>query len=74
MNTETMTLEDGTTAQVGDRVFNYYDRFPVTIDRIGYDGWADTITDDGSRGPILNGQRMCSLEFAARRGWYQAAC
>lgn len=68
-NATTITLKDGSTAKVGDRVFNYYDRFPVTITYIDYEGWCDTYEDDGSRGPSLNGERMCSINFAAAKGW-----
>lgn len=63
-----ITLADGTEATTGDRVFNYYDRFPVTLTTYD-DGWYDTLKDDGSRGPMLNGERLCSLVFAERKGW-----
>jgi hypothetical protein len=69
MTKSTIVLEDGTTAAIGDRVFNYYDRYPVHIVTIDDEGWCDTTTDDGSRGPLLNGARMCSITFAERKGW-----
>lgn len=65
----TLTLEDGTVASPGDWIYNYYDRFPVRLGRIGPDGWADTRREDGTPGPMLNGERLCSLEFAASKGW-----
>jgi len=69
---DSIKLEDGTTATTGDRVFNYYDRYPVTIAGIDGEGWCYTTRDDGSRGPSLNGARMCSLAFAVRKGWLSA--
>lgn len=63
-------LSDGSTATTGDRVFNYYDRYPVTLGPVDSDGWFDTIRDDGTRGPMLNGERLCSLETAADKGWH----
>lgn len=67
-NTE-ITLADGTTATIGDRVFNYYDRHPVTILAIDAEGWCYTRLDDGPNGPSLNGERMCSIGHARRQGW-----
>ena len=72
----TYTLEDGTTAKVGDRVFNYYDRQPVTItgDDFGGDGWFLVTNDEpvaeGSefhRSYSLNGERCCSLDNPAAK-------
>lgn len=64
-----ITLEDNIPADVGDRVYNYYDMYPVTIVAIDPSGWCDTITDSGQRGPLLNGERMCSIETAIKKGW-----
>ena len=63
------TLEDGTSATEGDRVFNYYDREPVTIGADDGEGWFDTIRDDGTRGKLLDGSRCCSIETATRKRW-----
>jgi hypothetical protein len=41
----------------------------VTIVAIDTDGWCDTHRDDGSRGPLLNGERMCSIGTAQAKGW-----
>lgn len=77
-------LADGTRANVGDDVFNYYDMVPVKIlrtscseitheatlraeipcDGCGPKGWYWT-----SDGKLLNGERMCSLETARRKGY-----
>jgi hypothetical protein len=65
-------LECGHVAEQGERVYNYYDHFPVTLLEEDRDGWWDTIKDDGTRGPLLNGERMCSLETARQKGWYDA--
>ena len=69
------TTEDGVTVRVGDRVYNYYDMKPGRIDRfVGYmpDAWFDVAHDDGTVS-VLNGQRICSLEFAQRRGFRDAS-
>lgn len=64
-----ITLEDGYTAMVGDKVYNYYDMREVTIVRIDTDGWADCRRDDGAGMDMLNGARMCSLTTATNKGW-----
>jgi hypothetical protein len=64
-----ITLEDGTKATIGDRVYNYYDCYPVTITAIDREGWADTVKDNGERGPWLNGERLCSVATALAKGW-----
>lgn len=60
----TVVLEDGVSATVGDRVFNYYDMRVATIVRIADDGWCDT-----AEGDLVNGPRMCSTAFAQSKGW-----
>lgn len=62
--------EDGLTLQAGERAFNYYDHevgeiVPGTVDA---DGWFTFRHDDGTS-KCLNGERICSLAYAGRRGW-----
>ena len=67
-NTITITTEDGATATKGDRLYNYYDMKPGTIGRMEHDGWFEFNHEDGTRS-FLNGQRVCTIAFAARKGW-----
>ncbi len=62
------TLADGTPAMVGDIVYNYYDMHQVVLGEPipGIAGWFDTKRIGGGNGPMLNGERMCSMEFARR--------
>lgn len=69
--------DDNITVQTGDRVYNYYDMRPGVIgESNGYDdqpdspnyGWFTFVGDDGRRS-TLNGQRICSMAFAASEGW-----
>jgi len=67
--------EDGVIVHAGDRVYNYYDMEPGHIESgshslmiNGGDIWFDFKADNG-RVSILNGQRICSIEFAKRRGF-----
>jgi hypothetical protein len=55
----TIVTADDFTVDEGSRVFNYYDGEWGTIGRIGNDGWFDHIREDGSRGSLLNGDRVC---------------
>ena len=70
-----LPLADGTYAREGDRVFNHYDRYAVTIYKIDatpeVNGiyWCQTTMTDGHYGPTLDGHRMVSLDFAQRKGW-----
>ena len=70
---ESMVLEDGTVANEGDTVWNFYDMVPALIVSIGSDGWADTECYDEEKDltthPMLDGSRMCSLAFARKKGW-----
>ena len=68
-NATRIRTEDGVTVRKGDRVFNYYDRVYCVIaqDPDG-EGWFDTTSDDGRR-TLLNGERICSVAFAGRKGW-----
>jgi len=61
--------EDGVMVQPGDTVFNYYDMKVCTIGTPDDQGWFDTTNQDGSRGAYLNGERICSMGFAGRKGW-----
>lgn len=78
-------LEDGAIVAhaVGTRVFDYYSMKVGTITRTAthadrslypnheLDGgawWVDVTHDDGSR-TMLDQSRMCSIEYARRRGW-----
>lgn len=48
----------------GDRVWNFYDLRWVTIaEEPDADGWFSTTEEDGSRGPLLNGERITSREI-----------
>ncbi len=62
-------MEDGRTAEVGTKAYNYYDRYPVVIDSIDHDGWADCSEVGGTRTAMLDGQRLCSVETAKNKGW-----
>jgi hypothetical protein len=66
--------EDGVTLKEGDRAYNYYDMKPGKIGKFSGnvpDPWFDFDHDDGTRA-LLNGQRICSVEFAKRRGFRDA--
>jgi hypothetical protein len=85
VNNETkigIRTEDGKIVHDGDRVYNYYDMVPCTIKFGPYgptiyhegadanqDIWFDTVQDDGRHSAILNGQRICTIEYAKRRGF-----
>ena len=69
-----ITTEDGVDLVEGDRAFNYYDMQPGTIGRLDPytqqgDQWFDFDHDDGTCA-YLNGSRICTLEFAQRKGWH----
>ena len=72
--------EDNVPVKVGDRVYNYYDMEPGfirSIDTVYNDGkdakhdiwfnFSSVNEDYGSA--LLNGQRICSIEFARQRGF-----
>ena len=65
-----VVTEDGATLQQGDRAYNYYDMKPGMIEDLNPAdrGWFKFLHDDGTTA-FLNGQRICSLTFAARRGF-----
>jgi hypothetical protein len=61
--------EDGVTLEAGDRAYNYYDRKSGRImNEPGDEGWFDFQEVDGTI-RSLNGERICSLEYAQSRGW-----
>lgn len=62
--------EDGVTLSGGDRAFNYYDRKVGTIipDSFDREGWFTFDHEDGTS-TCLNGSRVCSVDFARRKGW-----
>jgi hypothetical protein len=64
------------------RVYNYYDMVPGTIrirqydvdkitseTNIRRDIWFEFIREDNGQTTILNGERICTIEFAKRRGF-----
>jgi len=52
---------DGHVAFPGFRVWCHYDLTWVTIgEDVDGQGWFSTTRDDGSRGPVLNGDRICT--------------
>jgi hypothetical protein len=67
-----IVTEDGVTVNEGDRVYNYYDMKPCVIVpntiRMMPDAWFDT-EDDNGKVSVLNGQRICTIEYAKRRGF-----
>lgn len=62
--------EDGARIEPGQPAFNYYDQKPgfIVPGSIAPDGWfLFRHTDDSTK--CLNGERICSLEFAQSKGW-----
>ena len=68
MEKVTYTTEDGSKVSAGDRAYNYYDMKPGVVGRDNGQGWFDFQQDDG-RIKTLNGQRVCTIEYARRRGF-----
>lgn len=70
-----ITTEDGEVVYAGERVYNYYDMKPGTIRpgslTLAPDVWFDVEHDDGTHN-VLNGQRICSIAYAQRRGFKDA--
>jgi hypothetical protein len=66
----TYGTEDDVEVQEGDMVYDYYSMKPGKIGKPAdiQTGWFDFEHTDGSR-LTLNGQRICSLAFAARKNW-----
>jgi hypothetical protein len=81
-----LILECGTKAYPGEVVYNYYDMRPVMLGEISDYEWerADDPKKDiwvncriwavgESRGTdLMNGERLCSIEFAKRRDFRDA--
>lgn len=66
--------EDGVTLKTGDRAYDYYNMKPGTIGKDAGshpDPWFDFNHDDGTV-CLLNGQRICTIEYAKRRGFKDA--
>ena len=64
-----ITTEDGVDVAVGDRVYNYYDRkVGKIVTNPDNAGWFDVKHNDGTTA-YLNGERICSVEFAWNKGW-----
>lgn len=63
------TTEDGRTVHTGQLVYDYYSMEPVVIGRDDADGWFEVQRPEGGRATagILNGQRICTIEYARRR-------
>src|SRR5206468_3342913 len=65
----TYRTEDGATLKQDERAYDYYTMEPGTIGNPGgSDGWFYFHHDRGTR-TLLNGQRICTLAFAKRRGF-----
>jgi hypothetical protein len=71
-----IVTEDNQIVAKGDRVYNYYDMWPGTIVTDPDDqGWFYVKPDPGSSNrqqALLNGQRICTIAFAKRRGFKDA--
>jgi hypothetical protein len=70
MNSPDIRTEDGAILHEGDRAYDYYSMEPGTIGKLDdlQKGWFDFYHDNGRR-IFLNGQRICTMEFARRRGF-----
>lgn len=66
---ETIVTADGKTVGEDDRVFNYYDGEWGTIRGIDAEGWFDHYREDGTRGAVLNGERVC-VRIGPNNPWY----
>jgi hypothetical protein len=67
--------EDGVIVHPGDRIYDYYSMKPgmIVTGTLTHapDLWFDVLHDDGTR-CLLNGPRICTIEFARRRGFKDA--
>ena len=69
----TITTEDNVVLKAGDLAYDYYTMKPGTIApqntwAMMPDAWFDFYHTDGTRA-LLNGQRICSIEYARTRGF-----
>ena len=61
--------EDGHTVAHGDRVFDYYSMAAgVIAEPPDAEGWF-TVRHDRGTTALLNGERICTIAFAQRKGW-----
>jgi glyoxylase-like metal-dependent hydrolase (beta-lactamase superfamily II) len=60
--------EDRKVLFTGDAAFDYYGMKPGVIGKLDNNGWFDFDHDDGTK-TYLDGSRICSMEFAAKKGW-----
>jgi hypothetical protein len=63
--------EDGVILSEGDRAYDYYSMEPGVIGKFAGnapDPWF-TFHHDNGKQLTLNGQRICTIEFARRRGF-----
>jgi hypothetical protein len=72
MTDQTVTDDQGNVYGEGGMAFNYYastldDSAIGVIGSIGPDGWFTMYTGQGEM--TLNGERICSLATALKRGW-----
>lgn len=65
--------EDGVELKTGDRAYDYYNMKPGKIGSPSNtdSSWFYFMHDDGTD-EILNGQRICSVEFAKQQGFKDA--
>jgi hypothetical protein len=75
-NAETLiTTEDRAKLELGARAYNYYDMKPGTIGKLANTGdpdpWFNFDHDDGTHA-LLNGARICTIDYARRRGFKDA--
>ena len=66
---KTIVTANRVTLQEGDHAYNYYDRKSGTIQNdLDDQGWFTFRHWDGTKS-LLDGERICTLEFAAAKGW-----
>lgn len=62
-------MADNQAIAPGQQAFNYYDMKPgYPVGDIDYAGWFTFRHNDGTSA-LLNGERICSLETARKKGW-----
>jgi hypothetical protein len=67
----TVRTEDGVTLNIGDEAYDYYGfNLGVITGPIDSAGWFDLVTADG-RKLYRNGERICSIAYARKRGWIE---
>lgn len=68
--------EDGVAVKEGDRAYDYYSMQPGVVGKDAGGtgpniGWFDFYHDNGNV-ELLNGQRICSMAYARKRGFPKA--